>query len=189
MVRRLLALAGAVGLAAMLAAPVQGSATSSTVTFHDAVIPISDPANPCAAAVGWSLNTNGVLHESVASNGSFHFTGTFTADFVVTVLPSEREATGHYTVWFGGNENVVTAEDGTMILFWETFAAYGSYTDDGSRLQINFVEQLRIAPDGACASSRPGSLRSRRVRAWFFSTLLISSRLRPRPPGSHPCRG
>ncbi len=146
--RRLLAMAAAVGLAVALVVPVQARAWSSTVTFHDAVIPIADLENPCAAAVGVSLNTNGVLHESEATNGSFHFTGTFTGDFEVNVFPSGREATGHYTVWFGGNDNVVTAADGTMILMWETFAAYGTYTDDGSRLQINFVHQMRIAPDG-----------------------------------------
>jgi len=145
--RRLLALAAAVGLAVAIAAPAQARAWSTTVTFHDAVIPISDTEDPCAAAVGWG-NVNGVMHESVAANGSYHWTGTLTGDFDVTIVDSGRQATGHFTVWFGGNDNVVAADDGTMILFWQTLAVHGTYSDDGSDVRINIVEQLRIAPDG-----------------------------------------
>jgi hypothetical protein len=108
-----------------------------TETDHDVEIVIDDPENPCQPAVG-SAWVNYIYHESSASNGSLHVTGTETGTFLITDGEGGPEATGKYTVWFGGNFNSKQAG------FWVTLRARGEF-EDGTPLQFNIVTQERLS--------------------------------------------
>lgn len=124
-------LAVAVTLVAAAATP----ALATTETGHHVEIAINDTENPCQPAVGTAW-VNFVYHESMAANGSLHITGTQTGTFLVTDGQGGPEATGHYTVWFGGNVNTNQAG------FWLTLRAHGSF-EDGTELRFAIVVQER----------------------------------------------
>lgn len=128
---------GALAPALALLFAFGGPAWAVTETGHDVVIEIEDPENPCQPAVGTAL-VNFVFHESVAANGSVHFTGTETGTFLITDpnVPDGPEATGRYTVWFGGNFN--TNQSGFSL----TLRAKGEF-EDGTPVQFNIVFQER----------------------------------------------
>lgn len=129
--RRIGVLATALALLFGLGVPV----LAVTETGHNVEIEIDDPENPCQPAVGTAW-VNFIYHESEAANGSFHVTGTETGTFLITDGEGGPEATGKYTVWFGGNVNSNQAG------FWVTLKAKGEF-EDGTPLQFNMVIQER----------------------------------------------
>jgi hypothetical protein len=129
--RRIGVVASVVALVFAMGVP----AVAETETGHNVQIVIDDPENACQPAVGVAW-VNYVYHESVAANGSFHTTGTETGTFLITDGQDGPEATGKYTVWFGGNFNSNQAG------FWVTLRAKGEF-EDGTPVQFNIVIQER----------------------------------------------
>lgn len=129
--RRIGVLVSALTLLFVLGVP----ALAATETGHNVEIEIVDPENPCQPAVGEAW-VNYIYHESEAANGSLHGTGTETGTFVITAGGDGPEATGRYTVWFGGNIN------SNQVGFWFTLRAKGEF-EDGTPVQFNIVSQER----------------------------------------------
>ncbi len=98
-------------------------AQTETITFrnHEETFPDVVPCTNEEAVI--SVVQNGVVHTTALANGTFHLTGTFTGTF--TAETADKTYTGHFTVWFGDNQNKQnhagtvtfnargTAEDGT----------------------------------------------------------------------------
>lgn len=120
--------------------PAFAQATTFTQTFHNELVDIFDPENPCNPAIGTGI-VNGVVHMTIAGNGSIHFTITQTGSFEVTDLSSGQTATGHFTFWAGQNVNLVGQGH---VRNSETFtlSAHGEL-EDGSTVRFNIVIQFR----------------------------------------------
>src|SRR5262249_13165251 len=101
---------------------------------------------PCSGATGTSTMTfNGVLHGTSLANGTSWATGTMTGTFqFVPDDPSQPTYTGHFTEWFGDQNNLhngveaftfsvrVTGSDGSTLMSHET--GHGSVSASGIEL-------------------------------------------------------
>jgi hypothetical protein len=137
----LLALVVPAGLAQASSPPVTITETfSQTETFTDVV-----PCQENLGAYDITLTERGVFHVTAAAideEGNFvapyHVTGTTTGTFVA--VPSDGTGptfTGHFTNWFGENENPNNST-GTV-----TFSVHGRGSD-GSRISFHEVFHYRI---------------------------------------------
>ncbi len=90
-----------------------------------------------------SVIQNGVVHTTALANGTFHFTGTFTGTF--TAETADKTYTGHFTVWFGHNQNKQN-EAGTV-----TFNARGT-AEDGTTFNAHHLFHINSS------SSEPPAL-------------------------------
>ena len=131
-------------IALMLAAAVPASADpaeSSTTVVKDFVEAITDTF-PCGGET-YDITTveNGVLH-TTTKDGTLHLTGTFTGTFAAE--PSDGTGTsytGHFTVWFGANEN--TSNVAATFTFHVTATG-----DDGSRVSQQATEHFSLSATG-----------------------------------------
>ncbi|MGQ0796737.1 MAG: hypothetical protein ACT4OI_02560 [Methanobacteriota archaeon] len=120
---------------AMFAAPARGQAVTLTVTFHNE--PFAFPAVlPCLGLDGFvsGLQT-GVIHVSLSAKGTANvqFTGTGTFTFAADGF----SVSGRFTMWFGGQVNVVNGE------FTATFLING-VASDGSVFRFFAVAHITI---------------------------------------------
>jgi hypothetical protein len=85
---------------------------------------------------------NHIEHVTEFPDGRVHFTFTDTGTFDAVALdPSNLDASGHFTVWGGFNDNGRTV-NGTF-----TFNVNGQY-EDGTRVSTHFVEHFNVIPSG-----------------------------------------
>jgi len=83
-----------------------------------------------------------VEHVTIFPDGRIHVTFTDVGTFEAEALdPSLPDASGHFTIWGGFNENGTTV-NGTF-----TFNVSGTY-DDGSRVSTHAVDHFNVRPDG-----------------------------------------
>jgi hypothetical protein len=125
-------------------------AISFTQNFHNATETDVD-ANPCTGAPGTvTLTYNGVFHvtELTAGQGAgtFWATGTMTGDFsFVPFDASQPSYTGHFTSWFGDNNNLRNGSETS------TFNLHGTGSD-GSSLQFHDVAHASVSASGVSIS-------------------------------------
>lgn len=77
-------------------------------------VSVDTDVHPCTGQVAQvTLVESGVIHFAAHPDGTVHFTGTLRGTFSADALPTDGtpEATGSFTVWFGGNG--LLNEDGT----------------------------------------------------------------------------
>jgi hypothetical protein len=137
-------------VAALAAAPVALSAGAGAVSYTETVknvTEVSTDVNPCTGDVGTlTLTYNGVFHvtELTAGKGAgtFWATGTLTGTFSFVPNDSSKPSyTGHFTIWFGDNDNL---QNGTQT---ETVSIHGSGSD-GSVLRFHDVVHLASSATG-----------------------------------------
>ncbi|HEX6554332.1 MAG TPA: hypothetical protein VF026_16320 [Ktedonobacteraceae bacterium] len=150
------AAAGSVAAIALLlftlstASAAGAGAISFTQTFHNAVQSFPSP-NPCTGASGTvTLTFNGVFHVTELTSGqgagTDWATGTMTGTFVFTPDdPTQPSFTGHFTTWFGQNDNL---RNGVQT---STFALHGTGSD-GSTLNFHEVTHLSFSASGITVS-------------------------------------
>lgn len=134
-----LVLAAVMGLALpALAAPpvtetsVEHGLTDTFVDFFDC------QGTPYEITVTFSI----IEHSTVFADGRAHFTFTQTGTFEAVALdPSQPDASGHFAVWGGFNQNNSTV-NGTF-----TFNAIGEY-EDGSPISTHSVDHFNVVPSG-----------------------------------------
>lgn len=125
-------------------------AVSFTQNFHNATEVDSD-VNPCTGASGTvTLTYNGVFHVTVLTSGqgagTAWATGTLTGDFsFVPDDASQPSFTGHFTTWFGDNNNL---RNGTETA---TFSLHGTGSD-GSSLRFHDVAHMSVSATGVTIS-------------------------------------
>ena len=97
------------------------------------VVQVMDSAEPCSGALGTlTLTYNDVFHGTMLANGTSWFTGTITGTLLfVPVDSSNPSYTGHFTQWFGDENNLrngveastfnvnATGSDGSHLLYHE----------------------------------------------------------------------
>jgi hypothetical protein len=136
---KLAALTGAAGvLLAFAAVASAGGNGAQTFTQIDKNVvqvmpPGPDSSNPCTGDLGTlTLTFNDVFHGTSLANGTSWFTGTITGTLVfVPVEPARPTYTGHFTQWFGDENNLrndvepstfnvnATGSDGSHLVFHE----------------------------------------------------------------------
>ena len=90
-----------------------------------------------------TLVYNSIEKSTVFDDGRAHFTFTQTGTFEATALdPSQPDASGHFTVGGGFNQNNSTV-NGTF-----TFNVNGRY-EDGSQISTHLVDRFNVTPTGA----------------------------------------
>lgn len=153
---------GSVALAATLivSAPSAFAAGAGTVTFtqtfHNAVQvmnpgPPDFAANPCTGDPGTlTLTYNGVFHVTEQTSGqgagTSWATGTQTGDLLfVPTDPGLPSYTGHFTAWFGDENNLQNGVEHSTL----TVHATGS---DGSTLTFHDTSHLSISASGIALS-------------------------------------
>lgn len=125
-------------------------AVSSTQTFHNQT-DVSSDVNPCTGDPGTlTITYNGVMHVTELTGGigagTFWATGTQTGTF--TFVPddaSKPSYTGHFTVWFGDNNNLRNGSE------TETFTVHG-IGSDGSVLQFHETAHMSVNANGVTFS-------------------------------------
>ena len=136
---KLAVLAGVTGavlaFAATASAGGNGAQTFTQVDKNvvEVMPPSPDTANPCSGALGTlTLTYNDVFHGTMLPNGTSWFTGTLTGTLLfIPVDSSNPTYTGHFTNWFGDENNQrngvehstfnvnATGSDGSHLLFHE----------------------------------------------------------------------
>jgi hypothetical protein len=105
--------------------------TTETVTEKGVTETFYDPVGVCGVTGQVTITYNAVFHITEFADGRVHLTGTLTGDATL-VGDNGVTYTGHFTEWFGENENrqnvAVTAT------FSVTLKG-----DDGSRLKLHLV--------------------------------------------------
>jgi hypothetical protein len=138
-------IAVAVGLAAILAAPIAASAQAETQTIHFSGMTQTQPAvNPCSGAPGTLTETiaEGVEHLTTNPDGTFHQTFRITTAITFTPDdPSQPTLTGTSTDGMGQNVNAKTA---TLTARFSGRAT-GS---DGSVVWLHGVVHATVNADG-----------------------------------------
>ena len=134
----------------LLAAPsafAEGAGVVSfTQTFKN-VTEVFHDVNPCSGAPATITATyNGVFHVTVLTSGqgagTFWATGTQTGSFtLVPDDPAQPTYSGHFTVWFGDNDNL---QNGTETA---TFTIHGTGSD-GSTLRFHETEHMSVSASG-----------------------------------------
>jgi len=147
--KKLLAVVAAIVAGWLLPIPAAAGgagAISFTQTFHDATASFPSP-NPCTGVSGTvSLTYNGVFHVTTLTSGigagTFWATGTQTGAFAFTPDdPSQPSYAGHFTTWFGDNNNL---QNGTET---STFSLKGAGSD-GSTLTFRDVMHASVSASG-----------------------------------------
>jgi hypothetical protein len=125
-------------------------AETFTQTFHNATDSFPSP-NPCTGVSGMvSITYNGVFHVTALTSGqgagTSWATGTQTGDFVFTPDDvSQPSFTGHFTTWFGDNNNLHNGVEHS------TFSLHGTGSD-GSTLQFHDIAHLSVSATGVTLS-------------------------------------
>lgn len=89
-----------------------------------------------------TVTFNLIEHSTEFDDGRAHFTFTQTGTFEAVALdPSLPDASGHFAVWGGFNQNKSTV-NGTF-----TFSAIGEY-EDGSPIRTHSVDHFNVTPSG-----------------------------------------
>ncbi len=128
------------------AVPARADPTVMTMTFKDLTQTFPGPP-PCINVPGNTTVTyNGVMHVTAFSQGVFHFTSTGTGDFkFVPDDPTKPSYSGHFTFWFGQNNNTMNKEAS----FTFTIKGTGS---DGSVIDLHDVAHFTMTASGAIFS-------------------------------------
>ena len=113
---RRLTIAVALGAPLLAAAPAAAQGPPEVNTTERIVDETSTfiDVHPCTGQEAEITTVeSGVIHFAAFGDGTVHFTGTLRATFTADLLPTDGtpDATGTYTVWFGGNG--LLNEDGT----------------------------------------------------------------------------
>ncbi|HJU52833.1 MAG TPA: hypothetical protein VJ815_10915 [Acidimicrobiia bacterium] len=83
-----------------------------------------------------------IEHSTVFDDGRAHFTFTQTGTFdAIPLDPSQPDASGHFAVWGGFNQNNSTV-NGTF-----TFNVNGEY-EDGGQISTHAVDHFNVIPSG-----------------------------------------
>ena len=119
-----------------------------TFTQHDHNLTQSFPTpNPCTGVPGTVTTVgNSVFHITTLANGTSWATGTSEGTF--TFVPddsSQPTYTGHFTTWFGDNNNLKNGNEKSTL----TIHGVGS---DGSTLRFHEVAHLSTSATGATLS-------------------------------------
>ena len=89
-----------------------------------------------------TLVYNSIEHSTVFDDGRAHFTFTQTGTFEAVPLdPSKPDASGHFAIWGGFNQNRSTV-NGTF-----TFNVNGAY-EDGEKISTHAVDHFNVTPTG-----------------------------------------
>ena len=144
--KRLLLLLGVLAVVAGLAIPaVAAPPVTETIIRHDVTETIVEFLT-CELEDNLyeiTLVYNSIEHSTVFDDGRGHFTFTQTGTFEAIPLdPSQPDASGHFTVWGGFNQNK-NSVNGTF-----TFNVNGEY-DDGTRISTHLVDHFNVTPTGA----------------------------------------
>jgi hypothetical protein len=135
----------AVGLAAILAAPMAASAQAQTQTIHFSGMTQTQPAvNPCTGAPGTLTETvtEGVEHLTTNPDGTYHQSFRITAAITFTPDdPSQPTLTGTSTDGTGQNVNSKTST------LTATFSGTATGSD-GSFVSLHGVNHLTVNADG-----------------------------------------
>ena len=130
-------------VALMLGAAVPASADpaeSSTIVVKDFAEAFTDTF-PCGDSCDITTVENGVLH-TTTKDGTLYVIGTFTGTF--SAEPSDgsgKSYTGHFTIWFGANENT----SNVAATFTFHIPATG---DDGSRVSQQSIQHVSLSATG-----------------------------------------
>jgi hypothetical protein len=121
-------------------------AVSFTQTDHNLTQTATD-VNPCTGAPGTvTITGNNVFHMTTLANGTFWLTGTSEGTFTfVPDDPTQPTYTGHFTTWFGDNDNLKNGNETS------TFSLHG-VGSDGSKLTFHDVAHLSVSATGATVS-------------------------------------
>ena len=130
-----------------LALPVAAAPPETiTTTEQNVVATFEDVFPSCEGGPPYEITTtsNDIEHETLFDDGRTHSTFTSAGTFVAVPLtdPSLPDATGHFTVWGGFNDNG-GAVNGTF-----TFNVHGTF-DDGSKFKNHVTEHFNVTPNGA----------------------------------------
>jgi hypothetical protein len=132
-VRKALILGVAILALVVLALPSYAAgngAQTETIRFHKDTDTFRDFVPCTGERARITTVTNGVLHTTELSNGTFHITGTQTGKF--TAVTPTTTYTGHFTTWFGANDNR-RSETNTF-----TFTLHGA-SEDGTIIKAHQV--------------------------------------------------
>ena len=142
-----LATISAVALGAPSAVAGGNGATTFTQNLHGVVDIINGTTNPCTGDPGTvSAIENQVFHGTINSTGSW-FTGTVEGQFTFTPdNPSKVTYTGHFTTWFGDENNL---QNGVS---HSTFNVNATGTD-GSHLRFHDNAQATMNANGTVTVS------------------------------------
>lgn len=130
-----------------LALPVAAAPPETiTTTEQNVVATFEDVFPSCEGGPPYEITTtsNDIEHVTLFDDGRTHATFTSAGTFVAVPLtdPSLPDATGHFTVWGGFNDNG-GAVNGTF-----TFNVHGTF-DDGSKFKNHVTEHFNVTPNGA----------------------------------------
>ncbi|HEV8277044.1 MAG TPA: hypothetical protein VGQ26_15320 [Streptosporangiaceae bacterium] len=135
----------AVGLAAILAAPLPANAQAQTQTIHFSGMTQTQPAvNPCSGAPGTLTETvtEGVEHLTTNPDGTYHQSFRITAAITFTPDdPSQPTLTGTSTDGTGQNVNTKTST------LTATFSGRATGSD-GSSVSLHGVTHATVNADG-----------------------------------------
>jgi hypothetical protein len=142
----------AFGLVGAVAAQAGGNGAQTFTQIDKNVVEVDPPGtgngNPCSGADGTlTLVYNDIFHGTINTNGSW-FTGTLTGRFsFVPVDPSQPSYTGHFTSWFGDENN---KQNGVEHSTMNIHHAIGS---DGSTLTFHENMQATMNANGVITVS------------------------------------
>ena len=130
-----------------LALPVAAAPPETiTTTEQNVVATFEDVFPSCEGGPPYEITTtsNDIEHVTLFDGGRIHSTFTSAGTFVAVPLtdPSLPDASGHFAVWGGFNDNG-GAVNGTF-----TFNVHGTF-DDGSKFKNHVTEHFNVTPNGA----------------------------------------
>jgi hypothetical protein len=140
----LLVVASLMALALPVAAAPPETITTTeqnvVATFPD-VVPSCEGGGPLYEI---TTTSNDIEHVTLFDDGRTHATFTSAGTFVAVPLtdPSLPDASGHFAVWGGFNDNG-GAVNGTF-----TFNVHGTF-EDGSKFKNHVTEHFNVTPNGA----------------------------------------
>jgi hypothetical protein len=128
-----------------LALPALGAPPTTETTTHQGLTETFVETVSCegGATHEITITYNLIEHVTEFGDGRVHFTFTQTGTFEAVALePGGLDASGHFAVWGGFNDNGKSV-NGTF-----TFNANGVF-EDGSRLSVHAVDHFNVTPTGA----------------------------------------
>jgi hypothetical protein len=130
-----------------LALPVAAAPPETiTTTEQNVVATFEDVFPSCEGGPPYEITTtsNDIEHVTLFDDGRTHATFTSAGTFVAVPLtdPSLPDASGHFAVWGGFNDNG-GAVNGTF-----TFNVHGTF-EDGSKFKNHVTEHFNVTPNGA----------------------------------------
>jgi hypothetical protein len=141
--RRLLQLLVVVVLMVMAVPALAAPPVTETIITKDVTLTVVDFFG-CEAEDFYELTLtfNVVEHSTIFDDGRAHFTFTQAGTFEAVALdPSLPDASGHFAIWGGFNENRNTV-NGTF-----TFNVTGQF-EDGVRINTHLVDHFNVIPSG-----------------------------------------